>query len=888
MTSRWAAKVCTPPVIPSRRCTRGSGSAIGVEHALEAAALEQVGGERVEEPGARAEDHVDGRARDAGGARDPVDADRLCRRLAQLPRRPRRGRAAASPRPSARADAARSAVWPSSQAIRLDMLSHRRHNVRRNEEDHAGPGAGRRRGGRPGGAGGRHLARPARRRDDARRAPRRAVVAAAGHRGEPALDGADALLGRRGRHPRGRRRRRVARLAVADAGHGGARARCGPSACRRASSRRCSARRLRRACPRTTSSRCCSSTCARWAPRACTSTPRWWASRTGPDGVEVVPPRRRERRRPHRPRPLPGRRRRRAQPHPDGARHRHARARRARPRRHRALPRAVVARRRRAPLRHLRRRATPTAPGSFLPAGRGDRWVLRDAGSTPRGPSERTRRSASCERIRAGAGIADLDVSIERTGAFSFAAQLADRFRAGNVFLAGDAAHRVTPRGGTGMNTAIRGGHDLGWKLGWVLRGWAGPELLDTYEAERRPIAAHNVARSADPGRLRARDAPTSCTWTSAGASRTCGSPPAGGRVSTLDLLGPGLTLFTGPDSAPSAARGRPAGRRSPCAPLDAISARAHRHPRRAARCSCARRHAPAALDAGGDRRGLSGGTSISPLLAHPDYTRERVRQVARLAKALVHADTRAPDRVRIAGPVGRIPLAEAAALEYRDATPGMALGPLWATWWLRVEATVPAAWDGEQVDLLLVTNSEADAVARRRAGPGPGQRRRAPRARRDARRARGGGRAAERARRDRLQRAVRLGRAQPAPQRPAPLAPAVPLERCELARFDPRRVGARARPRVLVALMDERGIDAAWRGELLRELNRFCNASTGDRATWPAARAIARPLLARRNGDAHARDHRDRPRPHRHGVAVAARGDLPQVRAHASRPSCG
>ena len=125
-------------------------------------------------------------------------------------------------------------------------------------------------------------------------------------------------------------------------------------------------------------------------------------------------------------------------------------------------------------------------------------------------------------RIRAGAGIDDLDVSIERTGAFSFAAQLAERFRAGDVFLAGDAAHRVTPRGGTGMNTAIASGHDLGWKLGWVLRGWAGPGLLDTYEAERRPVAAHNVARSADPAAPCATP-PTSCTSTSAGASHTCG-----------------------------------------------------------------------------------------------------------------------------------------------------------------------------------------------------------------------------------------------------------------------------------------------------------------------------------------------------------------------------
>ena len=73
------------------------------------------------------------------------------------------------------------------------------------------------------------------------------------------------------------------------------------------------------------------------------------------------------------------------------------------------------------------------------------------------------------------------------------------------VFLVGDAAHRVTPRGGTGMNTAIADGYDLGWKLGWVLRGWAGRELLDSYEAERRPVAEHNVARSADPSGSRRR-----------------------------------------------------------------------------------------------------------------------------------------------------------------------------------------------------------------------------------------------------------------------------------------------------------------------------------------------------------------------------------------------
>ena len=98
------------------------------------------------------------------------------------------------------------------------------------------------------------------------------------------------------------------------------------------------------------------------------------------------------------------------------------------------------------------------------------------------------------------------------------------------------------------MNTAIADGFDLGWKLGWVINGWVGDRLLDTYESERRPVAEHNLARSIDP-------------W---GSRRSVASEVGvdlGGRLphawlpqtseSTLDLLGSGLTLLTaGPGSA--------------------------------------------------------------------------------------------------------------------------------------------------------------------------------------------------------------------------------------------------------------------------------------------------------------------------------------------------
>ncbi|MER5915275.1 FAD-dependent oxidoreductase [Streptomyces sp. NPDC001982] len=70
---------------------------------------------------------------------------------------------------------------------------------------------------------------------------------------------------------------------------------------------------------------------------------------------------------------------------------------------------------------------------------------------------------------------------------------VADAFRAGPVFLAGDSAHTMSPTGGFGSNTGIGEAVDLGWKLDAVLRGWGGPGLLDSYEAERRPIALRNT-----------------------------------------------------------------------------------------------------------------------------------------------------------------------------------------------------------------------------------------------------------------------------------------------------------------------------------------------------------------------------------------------------------
>jgi putative polyketide hydroxylase len=117
------------------------------------------------------------------------------------------------------------------------------------------------------------------------------------------------------------------------------------------------------------------------------------------------------------------------------------------------------------------------------------------------------------------------------------------------VFLIGDAAHRVTPRGGTGMNTAIYDGYDVGWKLSWVLCGWAEPSLLESYENERRPVAEYNVRRSADPNGS-FRDAQQELHADLGGRIPHLWLPSENGQVSTHDLLGMGLTLFIGSRAA--------------------------------------------------------------------------------------------------------------------------------------------------------------------------------------------------------------------------------------------------------------------------------------------------------------------------------------------------
>jgi putative polyketide hydroxylase len=180
------------------------------------------------------------------------------------------------------------------------------------------------------------------------------------------------------------------------------------------------------------------------------------------------------------------------------------------------------------------------------------------------------------QRVRAAAGLPDLDLTVLGVFTWRFEAEVATRFRNGPAFLAGDAAARTTPRRATGMNTGIGAAHNLAWKLAWVLRGWAGAALLDTYEEERLPVGRANAARSLEPAveageeRLAPdfgvryasatiQPAPDRATGVAgAGSSRFGAGASAGARaphgwigtgadrMSTLDLFDGRLTLLTG------------------------------------------------------------------------------------------------------------------------------------------------------------------------------------------------------------------------------------------------------------------------------------------------------------------------------------------------------
>ncbi|MGW2302728.1 FAD-dependent monooxygenase [Streptomyces sp. NPDC001809] len=241
---------------------------------------------------------------------------------------------------------------------------------------------------------------------------------------------------------------------------------------------------------------------------------------------------------------------------------------------------------------------TLEAPGGLLPVDGDTEWIYhfrypRDSGTkaadfTP---------ERCAERIRAAIGR-DTGVTPEVLSILPWQVRglIADRFRSGRVFLAGDAAHAIPPVGAFGMNTGVADAHNLAWKLAHVLHGTAHEALLDTYEAERLPVARsaleQSTLRLGDPslhwatgpeGRERraaagALNAPVvhlGYRYASAAVLDAVAEPPStedlvrdldgapGSRLphrwlpgeegvrSTLDLVDGRFTLLTGPAGAP-------------------------------------------------------------------------------------------------------------------------------------------------------------------------------------------------------------------------------------------------------------------------------------------------------------------------------------------------
>ncbi|MFD9685926.1 FAD-dependent monooxygenase [Kitasatospora sp. NPDC059088] len=216
---------------------------------------------------------------------------------------------------------------------------------------------------------------------------------------------------------------------------------------------------------------------------------------------------------------------------------------------------------------------TEPGRGGFLAVDNDRRWIYQHPYDPGRDDTTALRADHPrlARLIREAAGLPGLAVTVLDTTTWRMDAQLADSYRKSRVLLAGDAAHVTPPTGGHGMNTGIGDADNLAWKLAAVTAGTAGDALLDSYEAERRPVARQVIDISLANSRARTSyrmddELLLTAAYTSTAVLPATPAPrppldpdgahpdPAPGTRlphlplptgSTLDLVGPGFALLT-------------------------------------------------------------------------------------------------------------------------------------------------------------------------------------------------------------------------------------------------------------------------------------------------------------------------------------------------------
>lgn len=138
----------------------------------------------------------------------------------------------------------------------------------------------------------------------------------------------------------------------------------------------------------------------------------------------------------------------------------------------------------------------PKAPGTFIAHHIERRWVYHFPIFTPFEKPEQFTKEILKERILTALGTHDIPLEITSVSFWRMTSQTAQSFSKGKAFLVGDAAHRFPPTGGLGMNSGIGDAQNLCWKLALVIQKMANETLLDSYEAERKPVIELNSKES--------------------------------------------------------------------------------------------------------------------------------------------------------------------------------------------------------------------------------------------------------------------------------------------------------------------------------------------------------------------------------------------------------